>query len=301
MDFRRLQYFIAVAEELHYGRAAERLGVAQPAVSQQIARLEGDLGYRLFERNHQAVGLTEAGRSLLADARKILMLVDEAALRAEAASKGMLGALRIGFVGSLHFSLPAAINRISRTRPDVRMSLAEFTFDQLLGAMYEEQIDLGLFRQWPIRIAMPVEQIGETAMALVLPKGHRLLARQVVHMSELATEPFVSFSRTIVPGYAERIKHAFADVGAVPRIVQEVFTTQVAMSFIAAGAGIGIMPPFPSGGLAPGSGVEFRELDPPIVVPTVAAWRQNTQSQLRSGIVEALRDASAPNKIALLR
>jgi DNA-binding transcriptional LysR family regulator len=293
MDFRRLQYFIAVAEERHYGRAAERLHVAQPAVSQQIARLEREMNFELFERGHHSVRLTEAGRILLGDARRILAMVEEATNRATAASKGLLGGLNIGFVGSMHFSLPVAIATIQKHYPDVRIRLAEMSLDHLLAALYEERIDLGLFRQWPLRLAMTVEEIGTTALAVALPRGHRLLKLKAVPLVELAAEPFIYFSRTVIPWYAERINARFAEAGVVPRVAQEVFTSQVALSFVAAGKGISVMPePLPSVAV-PGEGVQFRPLiEPQIIVPTVAAWTQKNQSPDRSVIVKALRDAS---------
>ncbi len=291
MDFRRLQYFVAVAEERHYGRAAARLQVAQPAVSQQISRLESELQFKLFERGHHSVTLTEAGRSLLVDARRILALVDDATNRAAAASQGLNGGLTVGFVGSMHFSLPATIAKLQTQYPEVRVRLTEMTFDQLLSALYEERIDLGLFRQWPLRISMPVEEIGTAAMAVVLPRNHRLLKRDAVPLVEIANESFIYLSGTLMPGYAERINAAFAEIGVVPRVVQEVFSTQVALSFVASGNGISITPPFPSGSLAMEYGLECRPLiEPQITVPTVAAWRQGTQSQVRAIIIKALRD-----------
>ncbi len=114
VELRQLRYFIALAEELHFTRAASRVGIVQPALSQQIVRLEEDLGFALFTRNRHAVSLTDAGRSMLRDTRRIMSMLEEATMRAEAASKGLAGELKIGFIGGLHFSLFDAINSIEK-------------------------------------------------------------------------------------------------------------------------------------------------------------------------------------------
>jgi DNA-binding transcriptional LysR family regulator len=292
VELRQLRYFAALAEDLHFSRAATRLGIAQPALSQQIARLEESLGVVLFERNRNGVQMTDAGRSLLRDSRRIMSLVDEATMRAEAASKGLVGELNIGFVGGLHFSLPKAIDAIQQQLPGTRISLLELTFDQLMSSLYDEGIDLGLFRQWTLRPPMHVETIGYTPLVVALPKEHLLCARSMIPLRDLATESFIFYSRTIVPGYAERVGVAFGEIGVVPRVVQEVFIAQVAFSFVAAGRGITLVPQTARNARTE-SQVEFRDVvEPVITVPTVAAWRQESRSQLRSVILDGLRKHS---------
>jgi DNA-binding transcriptional LysR family regulator len=290
MDLRGLRAFVAVAEELHYGRAAVRLAVAQPALSQQIIRLEESLGTKLFERSRNRVALTDAGRVLLADARRMLELADEAVTHVRFAERGFTGDLHVGFVGAMHVLLMAVMPLLERERPGVRVRISELTFDQMLSGLYDERVDVGVFRQWSEAPSMSVEEIDRSRLAVALHTSHPLAAELSVPLAALRYDSFIYFSRTIVPGYSERLNAAFAAVGVVPRVAQEVFSAEAAMSFVGANRGIIIVP---QGGPTERTGhrdVVFRPLgEPELFVPTVAAWKASGDSHLKQRVLAILR------------
>ena len=213
MDLRSLRAFVAVAEELHYGRAAVRLAVAQPALSQQIIRLEESLGAKLFARSRNRVELTNSGRVLLADARRILELADDAVTHVRFAERGLAGDLHIGFVGAMHVLLMDVVPQLETEHPEVRVRVSELTFDQMLSGLYDERVDVGLFRQWSEAPSMSVEEIDRSRLAVALHASHPRASSETVPLSALRYDPFIFFSRTIVPGYSERINAACAAVG----------------------------------------------------------------------------------------
>ena len=278
MELRHLRYFIAVAEELHFGRAAARLSIAQPPLSHQIRQLEGELGVLLFERNRNGVRLTEGGRSFLSDARRMLATLEESVGRARLASGGHMGQLRVGYVGTPKLALVRALER-HKTSAGVHVSLEEVTFDELVAAIYNNRIDIGVFRAWMPTTAVHTEVIDSGVLWVALPNSHRLASLESVPLTTLAAEEFIVFKRTVIPGYLERLSMACAEAGFVPNISQEVFSAHSALSFVAAGIAVAVVPASTSELTVPG--VAYRPLVEPVIeVPIVAAWRPESPSPL---------------------
>jgi len=201
MELRHLRYFVAVAEEQHFGRAAERLAIAQPPLSRQIRQLEEELGVRLFDRTRTYVRLTASGRAFLEDARRILGDLQESVGRARAVDRGRLAEVRIGNVGTPHVALTSAVTEFAALQPEVRVSVTEFTMNRLLGALYDGRIDIGCFRQWMIAPPPGAVRIGETKLSAALPRPHRVVGRgTTVRLRALASMPFVSLDRAQAPG-----------------------------------------------------------------------------------------------------
>ena len=246
MEFRHLRYFVAVADELHFGRAAKKLGIRQPPLSQQIRRLEKDLGVPLFDRNSRRVQLTAAGRTLLPAARQMLAQALAAREAAQHAGRGETGQLALGFVGSATMTLlPAALRRFRATYPTVTLSLREMTTVQQVQALRSGGLDVGLLRPpLPLTESDPieVEPVGSERLMVALPVGHPLARDRTIAAQLLADEPFVLFPRELGPGLFEQIISYCAQAGFTPRIAQEAVQMQTIVALIAAGLGVSVVP-----------------------------------------------------------
>jgi DNA-binding transcriptional LysR family regulator len=243
MDVRQLQYFVAVAEELHFRRAAERLHLSQPALSQQIRALEGALEVPLLFRNRRRVELTAAGVSFLTEARELLAAFDAAVAIARRVHDGRIGRLRIAFVGSALLSIvPDVVQRFRAARPDVELALRERSTVDQVAALRAGDIDIGL-------APLPIDEDGfdttvlvhERAVA-VLPAGHELAGLRRIGLRRLAAEPFVLFPRAQAPGFHDRLVGAVAERGAAPRVVQHATEMQTIVGLVAAGIGVSLVP-----------------------------------------------------------
>jgi DNA-binding transcriptional LysR family regulator len=191
MDLRRLRYFLTVAEERNFSRAARRLHMAQPPLSVQIKNLEAELGVRLFERGQRPLRLTPAGHSLLADSRKILDEVKEAELRAQKIGRGILGHLRIGYIAPLAHDLFASILREFRSRfPEVEIALSEMNSAAQIDALLREQLDVGLLRPIFSKEELHFEDLFADRMVLAVPTGHDFCSRKFGWM-ELRDVPLI--------------------------------------------------------------------------------------------------------------
>lgn len=274
MDLRQLRCFAVLAEELNFGRAARRLAVAQPAVSQQIARLETTLEVSLFDRDHTSVHLTDAGRALFEDARHILELVDEATVRARTIGRSGEGVLKIGFVNGLHRPFPEAIDAARDANPGLHVECFEETYDRLIAGIREDRLHIGVYRQWLLTSPLPNRQVGHTRLMVAVDNSHRLAEQTRIQLSDLAEDPFVFFSQNIFPGYSQRVGSLCRSVGFTPHVVQEVSTVPAAMYFVGAKAGVAIVPEFQAVGSK--ARVVFRDLDPTVYLPTAAVWRHNS-------------------------
>jgi DNA-binding transcriptional LysR family regulator len=244
LDLRRLRYFTAVADELHFGRAAARLHIAQPPLSQQIRRLETELGVELFRRNRRRVELTGAGRLLLENGRPLLQEADRVEALLLRAGRGEAGRLRIGFVGSASYeTLPAILRAFRESRPEVELTLREMTTPDQLGALGTGRLDVGLIRP-PVTDAGPVDLVPlvlERIIA-VLPDTHPLAARERVAVADLADEPFVFFPRRIGVTLYDDVLAVCREAGFTPRIVQEAEETHTVISLVSAGIGVSLLP-----------------------------------------------------------
>lgn len=238
-----LQYFIAVAEELNFRRAAQRLHISPPPLSRRIAELEALLGVTLLERSTRSVEVTVAGHRFLARAYQVLEQIGLAIEEVQSVAKGYSGILHVGFVGSAALDvLPTVLITYRRTRPGVQVKLAEMSSDRQHDALALRQLDIGLSRIPPDHADLEGFVVARTALVAAVPSDHRLARRERVSPAELADEPFVLFPRRRGRGLFNVIEDICLQHGFYPNVVQEVFATQTAINLVAAGLGISIVP-----------------------------------------------------------
>ncbi|MBK5412881.1 LysR family transcriptional regulator [Pseudomonas sp. TH34] len=246
MELRHLRYFIAVAEELHFGRAAQVLGISQPPLSQQIQALEQEIGARLFERTNRRVELSEAGRLFLQEARLVLAQVDKAADVARRAQLGELGELKIGFTSSAPFnsSIPQAIFAFRQAFPAVHLNLQEMSSTEVAESLVDESIQVGLMRPLPLADSLSVVELMREPLVAVLNAGHPLVegSERGLHLVQLAEEPFVFFPRTYGSGLYAQLLNLARDAGFSPHFAQEAGEAMTIIGLVAAGLGVSVLP-----------------------------------------------------------
>jgi DNA-binding transcriptional LysR family regulator len=243
IDLRHLRYFLAVAEELHFGHAAQRLHMAQPPLSQQIRRLEEEIGCPLFLRSSRSVKLTPAGKSLVDRARRTLHKVEEDLEAVRSVARGEMGVLRVGFVGSAMLTrLPSILGRYRRLYSRVQLHLDELHTSQLLEALREGSADVVLARDAGPLEDLHVEQVLVEPFVAVLPKKHPLASRRSIPVARLRDEPFVWFPRSAGNFAWENAISLCEQQGFHPKIVQEAPQWLTLVRLVAAGLGVTIAP-----------------------------------------------------------
>jgi DNA-binding transcriptional LysR family regulator len=245
MELRHLRYFVAVAEELNFTRAAERMGIAQPPLSSQIRDLENEIGTPLFRRVPRGAELTEAGAVFLPEALAILANVESAKKVALNGAKGENGRIRIGFTGSTSFSeiVPRTIRWFRRAYPNVELFLSELNTTQLLDQLEHGLLDAAFIR--PARETPPrlrITQLGEDAMMIVLPSSHALATEYALPLQALAGEAFVMFSRTLGPHLYDEVINSCRQAGFEPRIGQVAPQITSIANLVAVELGVSIVP-----------------------------------------------------------
>jgi DNA-binding transcriptional LysR family regulator len=244
VELRHLRYFVAVAEERHFGRAAERLHMAQPPLSQQIRRLETELGVTLLYRTTRSVEVAPAGEVLLTRAKEVLAAVDGAIEDTRRAARGEFGHLAIGFTGSATYALlPRLAAALRGALPGVVLDLrGELLTPAQVGGLLDGTLDLGVLRP-PVRErSLSVEVVRSDALIAVLPKAHRLAAADAVPLEELADEPFVVYPSHFRSVTHDAVEETCAAHGFLPRVALEVSETSTLVSFVAAGFGVSLVP-----------------------------------------------------------
>lgn len=246
MELRHLRYFVAVAEELHFTRAAKRLHIEQPPLSQQIQALESELGVSLLRRSKRHVALTEAGQRFLLDAKRILQEAQRATEDARRAARGELGELRIGFSSSLPFTslLPQVLRRYRQAYPHVTLTLREmFTIDQL-EALRLGQIDIGLvrFRGTEPSAELNLRQVSQDPLRLVVNAADPLARRASVAMAELQAHGFIVYPPGTGTSLTFLVRQLCLAAGFEPQVAQEAREPMAQIGFVAAGLGIAILP-----------------------------------------------------------
>jgi DNA-binding transcriptional LysR family regulator len=234
-DLRQLRYFLAVAEELHFGRAAERVGIAQPPLTQQIQKLEALLGCALFRRGRRTT-LTEAGAALLEQTRRILPEVERAVEFTRRAARGETGRLRVGVPPSILLSaLPAAIRKYREGHAGVQFELRELSTSAIEDALRREEIDLGFLREAKPQAPLVSRTVLQERVVAVLPAAHALASRKQLELGALRGEPFVFFPRRLGPAFHDRLVSFCTRAGFVPDVAQE--ATQWAQAELVEAAG----------------------------------------------------------------
>ncbi|MEV0147820.1 MULTISPECIES: LysR family transcriptional regulator [unclassified Nonomuraea] len=266
----QLHAFAVLAEELHFGRAAERLGIAQPPLSQQIRRLERRVGHALFDRGPGGVTLTPAGHELLPSARRALGEIAGGLDAARRAGRGETGRLRIGFAASLALTvLPRILRAYRDGHPGVEVEIREMTTAPQVAALRDGSLDVGLLREPPEADGLVAEPILSEGFVAVLPSGHPLAARRAVPVAALADEPFVLLPREAAPTVHDRITGLCRAAGFEPRAGQRAVEWQTVCALVGAGLGVSLAPASVRGIRL--AGVTYRGISPGGARTTVAA------------------------------
>lgn len=244
IELRHLRYFIAVAEELHFGRAAQRLHISQPPLSQQIMQLEAETGAQLFNRTNRSVQLTPAGQQLLQDARAILLQVDQATQRAARLHRGEEGELRIGFTSSAAFIgvMSDALYRFRQRWPEVHVQMQEINTRQQLAPLHEGKLDLGVMRNTPLPADLHHQLLLREPLCAVVHKAHPLAAAGQISLQALASEPFVFFDPQVGTALYSEILDLLQRYQIRPYITQEVGEAMTILGLVATGLGVSILP-----------------------------------------------------------
>jgi DNA-binding transcriptional LysR family regulator len=278
-----------VAEELHFGHAAERLGIAQPPLSQQIKALEEEIGVMLLLRTKRRVELTASGVVFLNEARKILAQADVAKLAAQRAARGEIGELEVGFVsGSVYGKVPT-IFRLMRTRyPGVSLVLQDLTSEEQVEAVQAHRLDIGLVRPPVIGPeSLKMQVIWREPLVVALPHTHPLATQRKIAMKALAEESFLQVPRHLASGFYDQFISICAQAGFSPKIVQEARTTQTIVSLVAVGMGVSIVPA--SLQSLQRTGVVYRSLAPPAPTTDLAViWRSDDKNPALRGLIKII-------------
>jgi DNA-binding transcriptional LysR family regulator len=292
VELRQLRYFVAVAEERHFGRAAKRLRLSQPPLSAQIKGLEEELGVKLFQRSTRQVALTDAGRIFLERAEGILEAVEEAKEAAKGADEGVRGRLEIGFISSATLGLlPPAIRLFRERFGGVEIELRELTSAQQIDALYAGEIRVGLVRL-PLRApGLRFEPLQEESFVVALPSGHPLEALESVPLEAMVDQPLIFFTRQLMPSLHAQIVELFQRVGAFPNVVQHAVHLQTIVGLVASDVGLAILPE-PAERLSR-EGVVYRSLDAPDATSWVGLARvEDDGSLLVENFVRTVREVA---------
>lgn len=246
MELRHLRYFVAVAEERHFGRAAERLRIAQPPLSRQIRDLEKRLGVKLFERGRRGTEPTEAARILLPEARAALAHAGRVERMAKRAGRGELGSLAVGFVGSATYAAAVSeiLRRFRRRFPDVELTLKEMTTAEQARGLNDGLIGVGFVRP-PVGGEgdyLNVRVVLEEPLIAALPESHRLSREESIRLADLSGDPFVLFPRRLGLSFYDLAVDACRGAGFEPRVSQEATHMQTIVGLVAAGTGVSLVP-----------------------------------------------------------
>ena len=246
MELRHLRYFVAVAEELHFGRAADLLGISQPPLSQQIQALEQELGVRLFERSNRHVALTDAGRLFLEETRQTLAQVSKSVDVVRRAEQGEIGELQIGFTASAPFVsiIPRAVFAFRQAFPAVHLDLQEMTSSQVCQALMEKKLQIGMIRPLELPGELDAVELLREPLVALLHAGHPLAGEQSggLALADLADQPFVFFPRSYGTGLYAQLFSLARQAGFTPRITQEAHEALTIIGLVAAGLGVSVLP-----------------------------------------------------------
>lgn len=293
IELRQLRYFVAVAEENHFGRAAARLHMTQPPLSQTIQSLEAALGTPLFIRSKRSVTLTPAGTTLLPEAQRILQQAGALPDLARRAASGESGLLSLSFISTADYSvLPPLLREFRERYPQVQIDLREATTDVQLEDLVQGRIDAGLLIP-PLpdkaRVELGYMTVLSEPLVLAAPQGTKALrGKSAIALKAMADLPLIIFPRRIAPAFHDAILGCFRDAGLTPRIGQEAIQMQTIVGLVSAGMGIALVPQSVSNLKRPG--VEYKPLSgKTLLVETGLAWRRDNMSPVLRSFLELLR------------
>jgi len=292
IELRQLRYFVAVAEEMHVGRAAQRLNMTQPPLSQAIQGLEALLGANLFIRQKRGITLSAAGHALLPEARRLIRDCSALPDLVKSAALGEIGSLSLGFISTADYNLlPPVLREFRKLYPQVQLSLKEATSDVQLEALRLGQIDLGLMiPPLPDKLSeiMNYQPIMAEPLILAAPADADWLgARKRLSLTACQGQPLIIFPRAIAPAFYDAILGCFQSVGITPEIGQEAIQMQTIIGLVSAGMGIALVPQSVSNLKRPG--VVYRDLiETTPQIETGVAWRKDNHSPVLQAFITLL-------------
>jgi DNA-binding transcriptional LysR family regulator len=243
MELRQLRYFTILARELHFGRAAGALHMTQPPLTRQVQELERELGVVLFDRNNRNVKLTESGKVLLAEATRILQLVEKAKETVARAERGEIGRLMVGYIGSAAYSLlPRALRELRRTHPNVELALIEMTTPDQCEALSSGTIDAAIMRPSLTALQFDTAEIVSEPFAVALPSDHPKARAGKIHIRDLREEGFIMLPSTASGGLPRQVRELCLRAKFEPKVVQVANQTLSILGLVGSGAGIAIVP-----------------------------------------------------------
>ena len=290
MELRQLKYFIAVAEELHFGRAAQRVHIAQPPLSQQIKRLEEELEVRLFERTSRKVALTPEGTAFLVVATDLVGRLEEGVERIRSMARGEEGLLRVGFIGPASLSrLPLAIRGFRESNPRIRLEFSARATSEQLPLLRTDRLDVIFVRLFGHDTEGLESMIFlREPYVLALPQGHALAKRDRLDMTDLKGVPMIFNQRVAQPALYRSLMGSFHKAGFMPEVIQEVNTEQATVALVATGLGVALVPK--SSATDHRAGVVFRPLDGDLPWWEISAlWKRRRETPLLLKFLEVIK------------
>jgi DNA-binding transcriptional LysR family regulator len=295
MELRHLRYLVAVAEELHFGRAAIRLNISQPPLSQQIRQLEEELGVQLFERTKRHVRLTEAGKRLVNEAHQVLGRIDHLSKVASQAGGGEIGHLSVGVPGGVNEILVETLRLLGKKYPGVRVELQYMSTGTQIEAIRDGGIGVG-FLNLPVQEPLlTLETVKREPLGIALPKGHPLTRYQQVPLSALSDQRMILFPRRVTPGLHDMITGMCRDAGFTLNVVHEVDSIVGSLTLVSAELGVAFATPsvqrmWPD--------IVFRPIRPAAYVEQAVAYRRDIKSPVLDTFLAVVRHSARKNKIA---
>jgi DNA-binding transcriptional LysR family regulator len=297
MELRHLRYFVAVAEDLNFTKAAEKLHLAQPSLTRQIHNLEEELGVRLLNRTKSRVTLTEEGQSFLVDARRLVAQSLESMQAVRRLSRGETGQLNLGYLSKFNFDLlPGTLQEFSRTRPEIAVNLFDMSPAEQLRALDARKIDMGLVGGRPPAshknlVALAWECIGQHKVVVVLPAKHPLARQGKIKLKDLRPLFFVAMSETTHPGSRAWLSAVCQQAGFTPRILQDVELESELLSFVAEDLGVALAREQIKHLAHPR--VVFRPLAEPVTADYWIAWHQENRSKALQQYIQIVKNNAA--------
>jgi DNA-binding transcriptional LysR family regulator len=296
MELRHLRYFIAVADELNFSRAAERLQIAQPPLSQQIQALESELGVKLFDRKKRPIQVTLAGQAFLEEARLTLANLEQAIHKTQRIHQGELGHLTVGFTSSMaNGILPNILRTFREHYPEINLILREESSGSQIQRLRDHQTDIAFVYQTPdLAEANDLKMIllSQQALVAVLPEYHPLAAQSTISLIDLADEEFVMPLHSVVSGLSEQIYCLCTQAGFLPKVAQEAIFMVTILGLVAGEIGISILPSSVQN--LKREGVTYRPIqEKPIANPLAIVWRQDHSSPILQQFIDIAITASS--------
>ena len=293
MELRHLRYFVAVAEELSFTKAAQKLRLAQPSLTRQVRNLEDELGVRLLDRSNNKVSLTEEGRLFLFDSKKLLAMCAESVAAVQRLNRGESSQLNIGYVANIHYGLlPATLGAFRKLCPGVALNLFDMTSAEQFQALDGRKIDLGFVGLPPVLSGHDLlsERVANDTILVALPARHPLAKKPKVKLADLASQFFIGMSAKTHPGAREWLLQTCQNAGFAAKILQEADTEPTAIKFVADGLGVAFLPEQITG--LPHDGVVFRPLSPPLRRESTIAWRADNPSKPLQDYIQIVKELS---------